>query len=117
MTLIKTIRITTRPAVDIPFFKWSEDFILYAEENFVNTNKILHYLIELSEDGLTETRTAIWGNEEYYMNFVHIGFNEWGTRENYNLLNGINSTFTIIPTNANSIEEILSVSPSSNLRN
>jgi len=91
MILEETVRITTRTSVEVPFFKWSDDFILYVEQNFVNTNKIIHYTIQVSEDGLTETRTGIWGSEEYYMDFVNIGntYKEWENRESYNLSNGI----------------------------
>jgi hypothetical protein len=116
-SLVETIRITIRPSVDIPFFKWSDDFILSAEENFVTTNKILHYIIQLSEDGLIETRTGIWENDEYYMDFVHMGitFNEWENRENYNLLNGIVDSIGRNPASSNSIDELVT-SPIVNLR-
>jgi len=118
MTLEETIRTTTRTSVEVPFFKWSDDFILYAEQNFVNTNKILHYTIQLSEDGLTETRTGIWGSEEYYMDFVNIGniHNEWENRESYNLSNGIiDDIRRVSRTDINSIDELIA-SPVVNLR-
>ena len=116
MIFITTTRVTTRPSLDIPFYKWTDDFITYTEEVFVKTNKLLFYTIEVSADGLTETRSTVWSSQLDYMDYVYLGSNEWAKREEYQYTNGISGLIQEIPVEANSVEEIKGT-VSINLRN
>ena len=118
IAIVKTVRTTKRPSVNIPFYQWSDSFISYTEENYVTTGKLIAYKIELSDDGLTEIRTSTWSSYTSYNSFVLSapGLAEWQTREAYQRANGITGTLEDIPLEVNSIDEITSVS-TINLRN
>lgn len=110
--IIKTIRTTKRPSVDVPFYKWPESFISFTEKNYVNTKKLIAYKIELSEDNLTEIRTAVWDNiadfQEYIISIE--AADVWEAREQYQNLNNIITSVNVIPIKIQSLEEITSVS-------
>jgi hypothetical protein len=118
MIFLKTIRITKRPSVDIPFYQWSDSFISYVEDNYVNTNKLIGYIIALSDGGLTETRTSIWARISDFNTFINSDIADavWIEREEYHKLNGIISSLEKVPIEANSIEEVMAGSVI-NLRN
>jgi hypothetical protein len=101
-----TTRVTTRPSLDIPFYKWTDEFITYTDEFFVKTNKLLYYKMEISADGLTETRSTVWNSQLDYMDYTYLGSNEWAKREEYQSSIGIVSMIQEIPAEANSVEEV-----------
>jgi hypothetical protein len=106
--LIKTVRKTTRPSVDIPFYKWSDSFISFVEENYVNTKKLLEYTIELSEDKLIETRRSLWIGLTEFQDFLNSpeASDVWVAREDYQYENNITSDILASPIKLQSPEEI-----------
>jgi hypothetical protein len=108
--IIQTRRTTTRPSVDIPFYKWPDSFISFIEENYVNTKKLIGYKIELSEDKLTEIRTSIWASLADFQMFINSyeASDIWEAREQYQLINNITGTITGSPIRIQSLEEIAS---------
>ena len=56
----RTIKRTTRPSADIPFYKHEQSIINYINTTYVTTGKRISNTVTLSEDGLTQTVTSIW---------------------------------------------------------
>jgi hypothetical protein len=56
----QTIKTTTRPNINVPFFLYNEQIINYIKNTYVATGKRISNTVTLSEDGLTQTVTSTW---------------------------------------------------------
>ena len=66
---MKITAVETRLSKDIEFFKFPDNILLYVEETYLKTGKMLPVVVEYLEDELVKTRTYEFISNEDFLDF------------------------------------------------
>lgn len=66
----QTIKTTTRPNVDSPFFAFGDQITNYINETYGTTGKRISNTVTISEDKLKQIVTSIWINKAAFTEFM-----------------------------------------------
>jgi hypothetical protein len=83
-------RTATRPNTNVSYYTQSPETTEYIKVTYKDTGKLVS-TIEMSPDGLTETRTYVWASVEDWQEFIvdPVIQNYLMERDSYNASNGI----------------------------
>ena len=79
-------RITFRPTIGVPFWEWPDEVTQYVADTYDATGLRESCTVLVSDDGLLQTRTSVWKDQESHIIFcndptlVHV----WIIRDSYN---------------------------------